>query len=577
VTGTVRRDRDRTAAYRRDGKRCHRCGTTRGPFQVDHVQRLADNGPLDWTAVLCEPCHHRQSRKAAARTPRPPVRQPTVGVTLIVAAALWMAGRPALAVVAAARIVAAAAATARPRALRAARRARVAALTDALARATHTYPDMLIFRPTRWDQDTPVTGWCRYSPVFDDEPGSADRTAVEQLLGRKIGVRVAVTWEPHRDCLRWAPDATPPNLPVASGAVPEDRIVARLSDAVQAFVRGTAAVRADGPDRLTIDYPATLRDDDDAVRAALAGIVAAKAPTGRWRAHWDTADNRVTFTRRPPMPDAVDHPPRPAALGWQVLPFGVGEHGEHIAVDLTVTPHVLVAGETGSGKTVALNGLIAEALGAGFDVRLVDPKRVEFVGWRGHLGVSVVASELDAMLAAVEDTWQDMEDRYQALEADPGAPLRPILLVLDEAHEWIERANQGWRNGGKQAAKGTGNEHPVVDKWRSIARLGRTARVHLVVGVQRPDAAFFGGAARANFGSRIACGRMKAPEDARMMFGDASYGRDVPQSAKGRATAQIGDAEPVEVQVFWTPAPQRVTQAAPHRSTEHVEALDDDC
>jgi S-DNA-T family DNA segregation ATPase FtsK/SpoIIIE len=181
------------------------------------------------------------------------------------------------------------------------------------------------------------------------------------------------------------------------------------------------------------------------------------------------------------------------------------------------------------------------------------------------------------MLAAVEDTWQDMEDRYQALEADPGAPLRPILLVLDEAHEWIERANQGWRNGGKQAAKGTGNEHPVVDKWRSIARLGRTARVHLVVGVQRPDAAFFGGAARANFGSRIACGRMKAPEDARMMFGDASYGRDVPQSAKGRATAQIGDAEPVEVQVFWTPAPQRVTQAAPHRSTEHVEALDADC
>jgi hypothetical protein len=115
----------------------------------------------------------------------------------------------------------------------------------------------------------------------------------------------------------------------------------------------------------------------------------------------------------------------------------------------------------------------------------------------------------------------------------------------------------------------SGTEHPVVERWRSMARLGRSGRVHLIVGIQRPDAAVFGGEARDNFGMRVALGSL-SQEGARMVFGRSDVARDVPASAKGRATVMSGDGEPLEVQTHHTPNPRNPEDA---EQVAHLAAL----
>lgn len=450
-------------------------------------------------------------------------------------------------------------------------------LKNALSQKLRVAPDIIQIKVKRWRHGIPVRGSAWYSETVDDEPGSQVREDAEQILEHKLGLRLAFEWQHWIDTVHWRPlpeDRSAPAPAVQDDPAPEDAeqaaaeeaaarvdaVKERVEEKVRSLIKAKdpAAVGftwgpadAIGPKAFTLTYPSSYNDESGDTRQQLVDGVNSKAP-GRWRTTWNTEENRVEFERRPPMPDNVLIPVETDGDPWR-LPFGVDEHGDQVVWNLKIHPHALVAGGTGSGKTVTLRSLIQAAVARGFVVFCVDPKRIEMAGLRGWPGVRVVATGVTQMIALVTLLADVMDDRYQAIENGEVSEdqLPPVLVVIDEAREFIDRSNAFW----KANKTGSGQEHPVIERLRSMGRLGRSGRIHLLEGIQRPDAKVVGGEARDNFGFRVALGSM-SPEGAKMMFGRTDVGRDIPEEAKGRATVGLGN-EVIEVQGYNTPDPRK--------------------
>jgi len=194
----------------------------------------------------------------------------------------------------------------------------------------------------------------------------------------------------------------------------------------------------------------------------------------------------------------------PQGNDWS-LPVGLGKDisGRAVFFDLAEMPHLLVAGTTGAGKSVMLNGLLTSLL-LTTDPRqvkmvLVDPKRVELsqFGRIPHLITPVVT---DVKKAANALTWAvaEMERRYEVLErhgvrsldgyndrADKQMPY--IVVVIDELADLMMTS----------AAK-------VEDAVIRLAQKARAVGIHLVVATQRPSVDVITGMIKANVPSRIA-------------------------------------------------------------------------
>jgi S-DNA-T family DNA segregation ATPase FtsK/SpoIIIE len=166
-------------------------------------------------------------------------------------------------------------------------------------------------------------------------------------------------------------------------------------------------------------------------------------------------------------------------------------------------------------------------------------------------------------VALVRRAWELMEYRYRLMESGEASPrdFEPLVVFLDEFAEF--RANLlEWYPSVKEN-KGS-RTPPTLNEVASLARKGRTARVHLVLATQRPDSAFLGGEMRDNFGQRLSMGRL-SPQGAMMVWENASIGVSLPRFCIGRAMA-MGDAGyPVEVQCYRFPDIE-----APEDSEDHA-------
>lgn len=191
------------------------------------------------------------------------------------------------------------------------------------------------------------------------------------------------------------------------------------------------------------------------------------------------------------------------------LPIGLGRDisGKPVAADLAKMPHLLIAGATGAGKSVAINTLICSLLMTHtpetLKLVLVDPKRVELVGYRGlpHLAAPVVV-EVERVVGVLQWAVREMERRYKAfaeagarnietwnaVEAAAGRPTLPYLvIVIDELADLMMVAPE--------------------EAERLITRLAQLARatgMHLVLATQRPSVDVVTGLIKANFPARIA-------------------------------------------------------------------------
>ncbi|MGH3145479.1 MAG: DNA translocase FtsK, partial [Rubrobacter sp.] len=194
----------------------------------------------------------------------------------------------------------------------------------------------------------------------------------------------------------------------------------------------------------------------------------------------------------------------PDANDW-TLPVGLGKDisGRAVFFDLSEMPHLLVAGTTGSGKSVMLNGLLTSLL-LTTDPRqvkmvLIDPKRVELslFGRVPHLITPVVT---DVKKAANALGWAvaEMERRYEVLEKmgvrslegynDRAETQMPyVVVVIDELADLMMQAG----------AK-------VEDAIIRLAQKARAVGIHLVVATQRPSVDVITGMIKANVPSRIA-------------------------------------------------------------------------
>ena len=320
-------------------------------------------------------------------------------------------------------------------------------------------------------------------------------------------------------------------------------------------------------------------EDEQAIRLTpkmrqqyIVQIVTAMLP-GRWRGKWDLQNLKVRFELRPELPKAIAHPIVEITEDnrWQI-PTGQTEDGETTFWELKSTePHGLVTGKTGTGKTVHIQGIVIEWSRRGWPAWISDPKQIEFLGMKGWPNVENVAVTVEDQMVAVMEAWNLMEKRYQMItNGGDEREFTPLLLVLDEYVDFKSAVDSWWS---QNKHKGAPTKCPVYGAVGSIARKGRSAKIHLLFGTQRPDAEFMTGEMRDNLAFRHSLGRLSS-EGAKMMWGSAYYGTTVPKKIPGRGTTLDSDGKPTEAQSYWTPDPRRAIR---DKKTDDLKLLLDLC
>jgi S-DNA-T family DNA segregation ATPase FtsK/SpoIIIE len=262
----------------------------------------------------------------------------------------------------------------------------------------------------------------------------------------------------------------------------------------------------------------------------------------------------------------VTSPPfqRRAAETSLLLAVGRDVTGQPVLGDLARMPHLLIAGTTGSGKSVCLHAVLASLLyqnsPATLQLVIVDPKRVELARYKGlpHL-VAPVVTEVAECIAALKWAVAEMDRRYRLCEAagvrdragynarqKSGAPPLPALvLVIDELADLMLTAPE--------------ETEPLLAR---LAQLGRAAGIHLVVATQRPSTDVVTGLLKANFPARIAFS-VASGIDSRVILdqsgAEALLGRgdllfqppDAPQPVRAQGV-YVSDLEVARLVDFWS-------------------------
>src|SRR5699024_2205856 len=130
--------------------------------------------------------------------------------------------------------------------------------------------------------------------------------------------------------------------------------------------------------------------------------------------------------------------------------------------------------------------------------------------------------------------------------------LDPVAVVIDELTSLLMAVKRRYQ---ETKTKGMPTKDPVLDWVADIARLGRSSKMHLVLGLQRPDASIMGGEMRDNFGGRISLGKLQSKEPSLMMWYDTALGVTV-TNMEGRAASYM-TGQPGTLQGSFTASPAR--------------------
>ena len=165
-------------------------------------------------------------------------------------------------------------------------------------------------------------------------------------------------------------------------------------------------------------------------------------------------------------------------------------------------PHLLIAGSTGSGKSVLLNSLIYTALYKPPTVAafiLIDPKRVELVEFARLPHCIRYASEPDEITATLAEAVTIMESRYKRMQAarQKQTTERDIYIIIDEFADLM-----------------TTQKRQTLAPLQRLAQLGRAAGLHLIAATQRPTRDIINGQIKVNLDSRLAL-RCPTAQDSR--------------------------------------------------------------
>src|SRR6266498_1051383 len=263
--------------------------------------------------------------------------------------------------------------------------------------------------------------------------------------------------------------------------------------------------------------------------------------------------SRSAGSVRDPFP-----PGRPAGQGgprmtaplsiWQPIHLGMHETGRPVYVDLAERM-VLVAGEPGGGKSVALNLIVAHAaLSPDCRLVLVDGKRVELGAWRA-CAETFVGPSIDDAIDTLRGLRQQMDDRYDWLldhrrrKIRRGDEYQPVLVVLDELAYFSATVGE------------TKQQKEFTTLLRDLVARGRAAGVIVIAATQRPSADIVPTSLRDLFGYRWAfrCST-EASSDTILGHGWASKGytaEDIDPQSRGVSWLRAEDGIPRRVKAAY--------------------------
>ena len=169
-------------------------------------------------------------------------------------------------------------------------------------------------------------------------------------------------------------------------------------------------------------------------------------------------------------------------------------------------PHLLIAGATGSGKSVVINGLVYTALydsPAAVQFILIDPKRVELVDFKPLPHTIKYASEPGEKVQALEMAMEITESRYKAMQARHEKKYTggAVYVVIDELADLM-----------------TTDRRHVQPLLQRLAQIGRAANVHIIAATQCPLSCVIPTPIKVNFDSRLAL-RTRSAQDSRNILG----------------------------------------------------------
>ena len=255
---------------------------------------------------------------------------------------------------------------------------------------------------------------------------------------------------------------------------------------------------------------------------------------------------------------------RLAARTKLALALGKSVSGEPVVADLAKMPHLLIAGATGSGKSVCINSIIACLLmqSSPDDVRLImiDPKRVELAAFAPipHLAFSSIVIDVDKVVGTLQAVIHEMESRYrrfaslavrniEAFNRHPKAHLRlPYwVVIIDELADLMMAA-----------------PYEVERQVCRLAQLARATGIHLIIATQRPSVDVVTGLIKANFPTRIAFA-VSSQVDSRTILdgggaekllgrGDMLYQPTDAAKPKRLQGVYVSDQEIERLVAFWT-------------------------
>ena len=246
------------------------------------------------------------------------------------------------------------------------------------------------------------------------------------------------------------------------------------------------------------------------------------------------------------------------------IALGAGVSGAPVIADLARMPHLLIAGATGSGKSVCLNAIISGLLMHLSPEQLrfvmIDPKRVELADFAEvpHLAFSRIVVEMDEVVGTLQAVINEMESRYRKFAKagvrniksynEKNASVMPMpywVVVIDELADLMIAA-----------------PYQVEQQLVRLAQLARATGIHLVVATQRPSVDVITGLIKANFPTRIGFA-VASSVDSRTVLdqggaekllgrGDMLYLPPDEQKPKRVQGVFVSDAEIRSLVKFWT-------------------------
>ena len=244
------------------------------------------------------------------------------------------------------------------------------------------------------------------------------------------------------------------------------------------------------------------------------------------------------------------------------IALGKGAGGEAVAADLAKMPHLLIAGSTGSGKTVCLNAIICCLVlnNTPYDVRfiMIDPKRVELTTFNSipHLAAPVIV-DAEKAVQALRGLSAEMNNRYKTMAAAQSRNIEAynknrsgkermpyLVLIIDELADLMM----------------TGGDE-VEQTLCRLAQLSRAVGIHLVVATQRPSVDVVTGLIKANFPTRISFA-VSSQVDSRTILdmvgaekllgsGDMLFAPTEAAKPKRLQGCYVSDAEAERLVYFW--------------------------